>query len=93
MNDSNTQWNDLAIIAWNQWKERCSVNKCSEQEQMILSKEIFNAFKRVFIQICPLRYEEILNVNFDIKSAQKINEDEECDGTDTENKKDFSIFS
>lgn len=41
-------WNEVSLCAWNEWKRICCVAGCSDQNQEILQKEIFNAFKRKF---------------------------------------------
>lgn len=50
--------NDLTLVAWNEWKDKCSVALCSRDNSGILTNEISKAFNRELIK--ALRIEGIM---------------------------------
>jgi len=46
MTDAQKEWNKKSLIAWNQWKEICSICGCPDTDRHILMVEVSNAFQR-----------------------------------------------
>jgi hypothetical protein len=69
------EYNDMALRAWEKWKEICFVAGCPKEDRKCLQKEILSAFHKKFGKICPQNMEEIFSVNCSSNDEENVQEE------------------
>jgi len=68
-------WNDNALLAWNQWKAICSICGCPPEQQKILMVEVSRAFQKKLHAVIGNQLDTLFSVNHQVGSIEKDNEE------------------
>ena len=77
MTNHNENWNEKALIAWDQWKAICSICGCPAEHQKILMVEVSRAFKKKFHSVIGTQLDSLFSPDYRVEI--KNDEGEEKD--------------
>ena len=75
MTDYDENWNDVSLIAWNQWKDICSICGCPDESQRILKVEVARAFKRKIRSVVGNQLDSLFAIDYGSGTTEKEEDD------------------
>lgn len=67
MTNHNENWNEKALIAWDQWKAICSICGCPAEHQKILMVEVSRAFKKKFHSVIGTQLDSLFSPDYRVE--------------------------
>lgn len=64
MTNYNENWNEKALIAWDQWKAICSICGCPDEQQKILMVEVTRAFQKKFHSVIGTQLDSLFSPDY-----------------------------
>ena len=61
MTNHNENWNEKALIAWDQWKAICSICGCPDESKKILMVEVTRAFQKKFHSVIGTQLDSLFS--------------------------------
>ena len=77
MTNHNENWNEKALIAWDQWKAICSICGCPADQQKILMVEVSRAFQKKFHSVIGTQLDSLFSPDYcvEIKNDDREEKD------------------
>ena len=67
MTNHNENWNEKALIAWDQWKAICSICGCPPEQQKILMVEVSRAFRKKFHSVIGTQLDSLFSPDYRVE--------------------------
>lgn len=67
MTNYNENWNEKALIAWDQWKAICSICGCPDEQQKILMVEVTRAFQKKFHSVIGTQLDSLFSPDYRVE--------------------------
>ncbi|HCG25264.1 MAG TPA: hypothetical protein DE060_18705 [Lentisphaeria bacterium] len=77
MTNHNENWNEKALIAWDQWKAICSICGCLAEQQKILMVEVSRAFKKKFHSVIGTQLDSLFSPDYCVEIKNDDSEEKD----------------
>ena len=77
MTDYDETWNDNSLIAWNQWKDICSICGCPDESRRTLKSEVARAFKKKIRSIVGNQLDSLFTADYGSGTTEKEKEEDD----------------